>query len=146
MATMLPSETPQYAFADIPELNKHLTDPNYKIVKGGSVEYPEINIVAGENFGCGSSREQAVSALTGNSVVVVAKSFARIFKQNAVNLGLKIVTCPDIEASVGDKLDISSTVKNLNTGKEFKTVPLPKSAQAVLDAGGLIPYTKNRLK
>ncbi|MGB9521261.1 MAG: 3-isopropylmalate dehydratase small subunit, partial [Anaerolineales bacterium] len=84
MATVLPTETPQYAFADLPinqKLNNHEIQP-------GSV------IVAGENFGCGSSREQAASALKGWELTIVAKSFARIFFQNAINLGLKIIICP----------------------------------------------------
>jgi len=141
MATMLPNETPQYAFADIPELNKH-----FNKCLNTSIQMEEV-IVTGENFGCGSSREQAVSTLVGNKVIVVAKSFARIFKQNAVNLGLRIFTCQDIEVSVGDKLEfLECVIKNATTNKQFKIGPLAESSQAVLDAGGLIPYTRNRLQ
>ena len=143
MATMLPSETPQYAFADTPELNKH-----FNKYLNTSIQMEEI-IIAGNNFGCGSSREQAVSTLVGNKVTVIAKSFARIFKQNAINLGLRIITSPDLvleEFNVNDKVEYSpKLVRNKTTGKRFKIDPLPENAQAILD-GGLIPYTRNRLK
>ena len=93
MATVLPSETPQYAFADNLEFNRRLVN---KEIPEGSV------ILGGQNFGSGSSREQAASTLKGHGLVIVAKSFARIFLQNAINLGLQTVECPDIEASLGD--------------------------------------------
>lgn len=137
MATVLPSETPQFAFADHGEFNAKL---KAKLIPPGSI------IVAGKNFGCGSSREQAVSTLKGHELVIVAKSFARIFLQNAVNLGLRLVEVPDIEASEGDELEIGSdAVVNTTTGKSFKIVPMPKSRQAIMDAGGLIAYTRKRL-
>lgn len=137
MATVLPSETPQYAFCDEPEFNKMVTE---KFIK------PESIIVGGKNFGCGSSREQAASTLKGHEVTVVAESFARIFLQNAINLGLRCVACPGIEASAGDELEIESTkLINKTSGKEFNIEPLPKSRQAIIDAGGLIAYTKKRL-
>lgn len=138
MATVLPNETPQYAFADDSDFNKVLTD--------GSIA-PESIIVAGENFGCGSSREQAVSTLKGYELIIVAKGFARIFLQNAINLGLNIITCPTVEADEGDNLEISKkTVNNLTSGKQFEVIPFPEASQAILDAGGLVPYTRNRLK
>jgi 3-isopropylmalate/(R)-2-methylmalate dehydratase small subunit len=137
MATVLPSETPQYAFCDYPEFNKMVTD---KSIKPGSV------IVGGRNFGCGSSREQAASTLKGHEVTVVAEGFARIFLQNAINLGLRCVTCPGIEASAGDEIEIKGTkLVNNTSGKEFNIEPLPKSRQSIIDAGGLIAYTKKRL-
>ncbi len=137
MATVLPTETPQFAFADHTEFNAKL---KAKQIPPGSV------IVAGKNFGCGSSREQAVSTLKGHELVIVAKSFARIFLQNAVNLGLRLVEVPDIEASEGDELEIGSdTVVNKTTGRMFQAVPMPKSRQAIIDAGGLIAYTRKRL-
>ena len=98
MATVLPTETPQYAFADITEFNNKLKK---KEIPAGSV------IVAGKNFGCGSSREQAASCLKGPELVVVAKHFARIFLQNSINLGLNTIICPDIEADEGDEIEIS---------------------------------------
>ncbi len=137
MATVLPSETPQFAFIDDPEFNGRLL----------STDEPQARaIVAGENFGCGSSREQAVSTLKGHEVVIVAKSIARIFLQNAVNLGLDIVIAPNIEASTGDELEISENQAiNKTTGQSFEIVPLPKSRQEIIEAGGLIPFTRTRL-
>jgi 3-isopropylmalate/(R)-2-methylmalate dehydratase small subunit len=137
MATVLPTETPQFAFADSAELNARL---NSKQFPPGSV------IVAGKNFGCGSSREQACSCLKGHELTIVARGFARIFLQNSVNLGLQLVTAPDVEAGEGDELDfIADQVVNKTSGKSFGVVPLSKARQAIVDAGGLIPYTRKRV-
>jgi 3-isopropylmalate/(R)-2-methylmalate dehydratase small subunit len=137
MATVLPSETPQHAFADDAELSGRL---KAKQIEPGSV------IVAGENFGCGSSREQACSCLKGHELTIVARGFARIFLQNAVNLGLNVVTSPEIEASPADELEITATsVVNKTTGRSFEVVPLPKTRQAIIEAGGLIAYTRKRV-
>jgi len=137
MATVLPSETPQYAFADLPEFNSKL--------KSGQIPAGSV-IVAGKNFGCGSSREQAASCLKGYDLIVVAKNFARIFMQNAINLGLRLVVCPGIEAEEGDELEIlPDKIINKTSGQEFKVEPLPKARQAIIDAGGLIAYTRQRL-
>jgi 3-isopropylmalate/(R)-2-methylmalate dehydratase small subunit len=137
MATVLPTETPQFAFADIKDLSDLLKS---KQVPAGSI------IVGGKNFGCGSSREQAVSALKGYELIVVAKNFARIFLQNSINLGLQTVTCPNLEAVNGDIVEITPTaVVNTTSGKSFPVVPLPKARQAIVEAGGLIPYTRKRL-
>ncbi len=137
MATVLPTETPQYAFADDAEFNGKLHEG---VVPPGSF------IVADQNFGCGSSREQAASALKGHDLVIVAKGFARIFLQNAINLGLRTVICPAIEASEGDQLELrSGEVVNKTTGARFPIVPLPEARQAIVDAGGLIPYARKKL-
>lgn len=137
MATVLPTETPQYAFADYEEFNKTL---NSKTVPANSI------IVGGKNFGCGSSREQAASTLKGHELIIVAKHFARIFLQNSINLGLNTIICPGLEASEGDELEITDKeVINKTTGKRSAIEPLPKARQAIVDAGGLIPYTKKRL-
>ena len=137
MATVLPTETPQFAFADLTDFNAKL---KAKQVPPGSV------LLAGKNFGCGSSREQAVSTLKGHELVIVAKGFARIFTQNSVNLGLRLVEVPDLEAKDGDELDIGATeVVNKTNGKKFRIVPLPPARQALIDAGGLIAYTRKRL-
>jgi 3-isopropylmalate/(R)-2-methylmalate dehydratase small subunit len=134
MATVLPSETPQYAFADMIEFNAKLRG---KQIPPGSI------IVAGKNFGCGSSREQATSTLKGYDLTIVAGSFARIFLQNSINLGLRIVEAAGVQASEGDVLDIGSDrVVNTTTGKEFSIVQLPAARQAIIDAGGLIAYTR----
>ena len=137
MATVLPTETPQYCFADYQEFNARL---NKKEIPAGSV------VVAGKNFGCGSSREQAASTVKGHDLAVVAKSFARIFLQNAINLGLRTIICPNIEASEGDELEIAGEkVVNTTTGKNYDIEALPGARQAIIDAGGLIPYTRKRL-
>lgn len=137
MATVLPAETPQFAFADIAELNTKL---RLGQVAPGSV------LVAGENFGCGSSREQAVSTLKGYDLVIVARSYARIFLQNSINLGLRLVTAPGITANVGDELNLSGgEVVNQTLNVRFPAVELPAARQAIIDAGGLIPYTRTLL-
>lgn len=137
MATVLPSETPQFCFDDIYDLNKMLNE-------GDSGK--ERVIIAGDNFGCGSSREQAVSTLKGHEVTVIARHFARIFLQNSINLGLRTIICPNIEAEVGDELKIDENkVYNLTKNIEFAIKPLPSSKKEVVEAGGLIPYTRMRL-
>jgi 3-isopropylmalate/(R)-2-methylmalate dehydratase small subunit len=137
MATVLPTETPQFAFADDAGLNGRLRS---KQVPPGSV------IVAGKNFGCGSSREQACSCLKGYELTIVARGFARIFLQNSVNLGLNLVTAPECEASEGDELEVAGDrVVNKTTGRSYAVVPLPKARQAIVDAGGLIAYTRKRV-
>jgi 3-isopropylmalate/(R)-2-methylmalate dehydratase small subunit len=136
MATVLPTETPQFAFADL-QFNQRLKE---KKVEPGSF------VVAANNFGCGSSREQAASCLKGHELAIVAKGFARIFLQNSANLGLRTIICPSIEASEGDELAIAGgEVVNATTGKRFPVVPLPKARQDIIDAGGLIAYTRKRL-
>ncbi|HEX9187875.1 MAG TPA: 3-isopropylmalate dehydratase small subunit [Vicinamibacteria bacterium] len=137
MATVLPAETPQFAFADNAELNGRL---KAKQVPPGSV------IAAGKNFGCGSSREQACSCLKGYELTIVARGFARIFLQNSINLGLNLVTAPGFEASEGDEIEVAGDkVVNKTTGQTFAVVPLPKARQAIIDAGGLIAYTRKRV-
>jgi len=138
MATVLPSETPQYAFADLLDFNARLKQKEIQ---------PHSVIVAGGNFGCGSSREQAASCLKGPEFIVIARDFARIFLQNSINLGLNTIICPDIEAEPGDELEISANqVVNLTQEKSFAITPLPRARQSIIDAGGLIAYTRERLK
>lgn len=137
MATVLPSETPQFAFADDEALNARLRSGE---IPPGSV------LLAGKNFGCGSSREQAASTLRGYDLVIVAQGFARIFIQNAINLGLRTVTCPGIEAEAGDELELEGdAVVNRTRGKRFPIEPLPAARRAIVDAGGLIPYARKKL-
>ena len=138
MATVLPTETPQFAFADNAEFNKKLK--NNEIPKGSV-------LVARDNFGCGSSREQAASCLKGWELTIVARHFSRIFLQNSINLGLNTLICPDIDANEGDELELAvDNIINKTNGKKFKVEPLPKARQAIIDAGGLIPYTRELLK
>lgn len=108
-------------------------------------------IVAGENFGCGSSREHAPIAIKASGVIlVVAKSFARIFYRNALNIGLAIIenkNLPD-ECNKNDVLECelsTGVIKNLNTGKEYKCAEFPKEIQDIINSGGLINYTKEKL-
>jgi 3-isopropylmalate/(R)-2-methylmalate dehydratase small subunit len=137
MATVLPSETPQFCFADDKAFNSALQQ---KSIAPGSI------LVAGQNFGCGSSREQAASTLKGHGLVVIARGFARIFLQNSINLGLRTVISPTIEAEVGDDIELTPThVRNVTRGGDFPIVPLPAARQAIIDAGGLIAYTRSRL-
>ncbi len=137
MATVLPTETPQYAFADHVSFNAQLRAGE---IPAGSV------IVGGTNFGCGSSREQAASCITGHQLVVVARHFGRIFLQNAINVGLPLVICPGIEAAEGDELRIMpQSVDNVTSGRSFKIEPMPPARQSIIDAGGLIPYTRKVL-
>jgi 3-isopropylmalate/(R)-2-methylmalate dehydratase small subunit len=137
MATVLPDETPQFAFADQMEFNARL--------KSGDIPAGSI-IVAGKNFGCGSSREQAASCLKGPDLIIVARHFARIFLQNSINVGLRTVICPDIQAAEGDELEVTNDkVINKTNDKSFDSVPLPRERQAIIDAGGLIPFTRRVL-
>lgn len=137
MATVLPAETPQFAFADDPAFNDRL---RAKQVPPGSV------IVAGRNFGCGSSREQAVSCLHGHGLTVVAKGFARIFLQNAVNLGLRVVVAPELNACEGEELEIEGDeVLCVTSGRRAAIVPFARTREDIIEAGGLVPYTRRRL-
>jgi 3-isopropylmalate/(R)-2-methylmalate dehydratase small subunit len=116
-----------------------------KKVKPGDI------IMATSNFGCGSSREHAPLAIkaAGVSCVIVA-SFARIFFRNAINIGLPLLECPEAVAStdVGDILEIDLTkgkIRNVTNGKTFTARPYPDFMSELISAGGLIPYTKQRL-
>ncbi|ODS41817.1 MAG: 3-isopropylmalate dehydratase small subunit [Candidatus Altiarchaeales archaeon IMC4] len=106
-------------------------------------------IVAGDNFGCGSSREHAPRALIGCGVsCVIAKSFARIFFRNSINIGLPLVEC-GIEAKDGDEIEVDftkGTVKNLTDMKECNFSPMPPFLLKLIDAGGLVGYVKKGLK
>ena len=101
-------------------------------------------IVAGENFGCGSSREHAPIAIKASGIsLVIAKSFARIFYRNAINIGLAIVECPGAaeEISEGDKVEAdldNGIIRDLTTGKEYKTAPFPDFVQKIIENGGLM--------
>jgi 3-isopropylmalate/(R)-2-methylmalate dehydratase small subunit len=108
-------------------------------------------LFAGENFGCGSSREHAVVALKALGVpCIVADSFARIFFRNCINLGLLPVECPGAAASVaeGDEVSVdtaSGQIENLAKGLVFEFNPMPPFLDEVLAAGGLTGYVQRRL-
>lgn len=101
-------------------------------------------ITAGQNFGCGSSREHAPIAIKASGVsLVIAKSFARIFYRNSINIGLAIVECPEAVDGIseGDKVEAdmdNGIIRNLTTGKEYKTAPFPEFIQKIIENGGLI--------
>ncbi len=106
-------------------------------------------IVAGKNFGCGSSREHAPVAIKAAGIsCVVAKSFARIFFRNCINTGLPIIVCPEAvgDAQSGDELDVDlakGAVANLTRGKTYAVAPFPKEMQEIIEAGGLMEFVKN---
>ncbi len=104
-------------------------------------------VVAGDNFGCGSSREHAPLALKGAGIsAIVAKSFARIFFRNAINIGLPLFICSDVDRiKDGDPLEIdmaNGVIYNLSSGESYKTSPLPQFLMEIVEVGGLIEYTK----
>jgi len=106
-------------------------------------------IVADKNFGCGSSREHAPRAIMGSGIsCVIAKSFARIFFRNSINIGLKLVEA-DISVEDGDEVEVDfekGIVKNTRTGKEYSFKPLPEFLLRMSESGGLVEYTKKMLK
>jgi len=131
------------------ELAKHVmedADPEFpKKVKPGDI------IVAGKNFGCGSSREHAPIAIKAAGVsAVIAKSFARIFYRNAINIGLPIFESPEAVEGIeeGDVVEVNpetGVIKNLTKGTEYKANPIPKDIRKIIDAGGLMEYAKQKL-
>ena len=134
---------------DVEEMGKHAMEG----VPGREDFAKKVNkgdiIVAGKNFGCGSSREQAPIAIKGCGVsVVMAKSFARIFYRNAVNIGLPIMECADVDKiEDGDTLEVdleSGEIKVVNKDLILKGSPLTSLEFEIMKAGGLIPYLKSR--
>ena len=107
-------------------------------------------VVAGEDFGCGSSREHAVWALRGAGIRgVLAPTFARIFFRNAINNGFLAIECKGIADKVadGDELEVdarSGVIRNLTRGEEVRFMPLPDFAWRIMEAGGLLEYVKRR--
>jgi len=109
-------------------------------------------VVAGRNFGCGSSREHAPIALKEAGVsCIIAKSFARIFFRNAINIGLPIFESEEIidQCSEGDLLEVDTVrgiIKNINKDKTYKLNPLPAFIQNIISLGGLREYVKEEVK
>lgn len=131
------------------ELAKHcMEDIDLSFAK--EVQESDI-IVAGENFGCGSSREHAPIAIKASKVsLVIAKSFARIFYRNAINIGLPILEHPTIadETDKGDVIEFdlaTGIVKNITKGKEYECSKFPEEIQKLVNANGLINYTREKL-
>jgi 3-isopropylmalate/(R)-2-methylmalate dehydratase small subunit len=134
----------KFKIQDPVELAKHVMedlDPNFskRIQKGDF-------IVAGKNFGCGSSREQAPQAIKYAGIsAVLAKSFARIFYRNCFNLGLPAIECDTDGLEEGDQLEVdldSGIIRNLTKGAEIKIAPLPPTMQTLLVDGGLVEHFK----
>ncbi len=133
---MEPADLARHALEDL--------DPEFaKNVKPGDV------VVGGKNFGCGSSREQAAACLRAAGVqAVIAKSFARIYFRNAINLGLAVLQCAEASDALqtGDEVDVDfADGRILSGGRVFKFFPLPASVIGIIEAGGLIEYTKKKL-
>ncbi|MDY6865687.1 MAG: 3-isopropylmalate dehydratase small subunit [Halobacteriota archaeon] len=105
-------------------------------------------IVAGYNFGCGSSREHAPRALMGSGVsCVIARSFARIYFRNSINIGLPAIEC-NVEADDGDRLEVDfeeGKIRNLTKGEEYVFQPLPDFLQKIFDLRGLVNYVKEEI-
>lgn len=136
--------------SDPKELSEHVLedlDPDFRErMKKGDI------IVAGENFGCGSSREHAPLAIKASGVsCVIAKSFARIFYRNAINIGLPILESREAVEFVkdGDILEIElekGVIRNLSSGEEYRFASFPDFVMNILRAGGLVEYTRRRLR
>lgn len=109
-------------------------------------------LVAGSNFGCGSSREHAPIAIKGAGIsVVIAVSFARIFFRNAINIGLPILECPEAAAGIraGDRVSVdlaSGRITNETSGETFQAQSYPPSIMRIIEAGGLINATREKLR
>ncbi len=108
-------------------------------------------IVAGKNFGCGSSREHAPVSIKASGIeCVIAESFARIFYRNSINIGLPIIECveatEDIEDNDEVEIDFSTgIIKNISKGKEYKGEPFPEFIQEIIDKNGLVNLTRERM-
>ncbi|MDQ7825318.1 MAG: 3-isopropylmalate dehydratase small subunit [Candidatus Eremiobacteraeota bacterium] len=131
------SEMARYALEDL--------DPRFaKEVKAGDI------IVAGKNFGCGSSREQAAICLKLSGVgAIIAPSFSRIFFRNAVNEGLPLITTKEAPQHIADKEEIEVDFEKgeiHGAGKTFGFPPLPANVMEIMNDGGLIPHLKKKLK
>lgn len=134
---------------DEKELAKHcmeIADPHFpRKAKPGDI------LVAGRNFGCGSSREHAPLAIKGMSLgLVIAESFARIFFRNCINIGMPILECPEAakEAQSGDVLEVDldrGLIRNVTRGKTYQAASFPDFMQQIIKAGGLMPSVKARL-
>jgi 3-isopropylmalate/(R)-2-methylmalate dehydratase small subunit len=134
-----PAELAKYCMMD--------ADPEFvEKMKPGDI------IVAGENFGCGSSREHAPISIKAIGVsCVIAASFARIFYRNVINIGLPIIVSKeavlDIEQGANIEVDtVKGIIVNLDTGKKYKTPPYPEFLQKMISAGGLMNYVQEQMK
>lgn len=124
-------------------------------LEGADAEFPKKVrsgdiVVAGKNFGCGSSREHAPIALKAAGIsCIVAKSFARIFYRNSFNMGLPILECPEAVDAVSEGHEVevsleSGTITDVSSGKTFRAKPIPPFMQDLVNAGGLLSYIMQR--
>jgi len=108
-------------------------------------------IIAGENFGCGSSREHAPISIKASGIkLIIAESFARIFFRNAINIGLPVISNPEASKSIrdGDMVEIDfdkGIIKDITLNKEFKTNPFPDFIQKLISSGGYVSYVKSEV-
>ncbi|OHD54341.1 MAG: 3-isopropylmalate dehydratase small subunit [Spirochaetes bacterium GWF1_49_6] len=136
--------------SDPAELAKHCLEDE-DVTFAGKVGAGDI-LVAGENFGSGSSREHAPIAIKECGVsVVIAKSFARIFFRNAINIALPVIEDAEIvnDVQTGDEIEIDfdrGNAKNITKGKEYKIHPLPDMMKKIMEKGGLMEYAKDFIK
>ena len=137
LTTTDPAELAEHALEDL--------DPGFvAAVRPGDI------VVAGSNFGCGSSREHAPIALKGAGVgAVVARSFARIFFRNAINTGLVIVTCPELVdvTDSGDEIEVEfakGLASNVTKNQSWQAEPLPEFILEIVECGGLVEWVKRR--
>lgn len=133
--TIIPSELAKNVFCEI--------KPEYATtVQPGDV------IVGGQNFGCGSSREHAPIAIKGSQAkCIIAKSYARIFFRNCINIGLPILECPEAVADIteGDDIDVNlatGEIFNCTSGHQYQAQPLPEFVLKIADAGGIVNFLK----
>jgi len=134
----------KFKIDDMNELAKHVMEdisPDFarKVDRGDF-------IVAGKNFGCGSSREQAPRALKAAGVAaIIAKSYARIFYRSAFNIGLPLIECETDWIGDGERISVdlgTGVVKSMDSGNSCLARPIPKTMQVLLEDGGLIPHLK----
>lgn len=137
LATSDPAELAKHCMEDI--------DPDFgKKIKKGDI------IVAGKNFGCGSSREHAPIAIKASGIsVVIAETFARIFYRNAINIGLPIVECKEASENIknGDTVSVdfnTGIITDETTGRTFKGQAFPPFMQKIIDDGGLVNYINSK--
>ena len=133
--TIIPRELAKNVFCEI--------KPEYaKTVKAGDV------IIGGKNFGCGSSREHAPIAIKGSGAsCIIARSYARIFFRNAINIGLPILECPEAAADIaeGDDIEVNLStgeIFNRTNGYQYQARPLPAFVLKIADAGGIVNFLK----
>jgi 3-isopropylmalate/(R)-2-methylmalate dehydratase small subunit len=133
-----PKELAEHLFEGVrPEMAREVKEGDY--------------VVGGENFGCGSSREHAPLALKGAGVkAMVAKSFARIFFRNSINIGLPLFICSDVDrVADGSEIEIDmagGVIENRSRHESYRTMPLPDFLQEIVEAGGLVEYTRRQVR